>query len=356
MKDQRLLVLSLRDHPSSRLRIGQYLPMLREDGFAVEEMSFVSPKVGLSDLRRIAKALNRTDVVFVQRIAYIPLNRLLRASKVRVVYDVDDALHLVRPAQLVPTRSPKTPKDRLVVKYREIARGSRYYGSRKRAIDQIASFADVVIVGNEFLREQLALRSGNPVVLPTCVMVDSDRVRRHQDRSPIRIGWIGLQDNLRELEPLEPALRALGDQLRGNVLLSIVSSRHYNTTAIPTEFIPWGLNTESASTLRFDIGIMPLANTPFAKGKCAFKAIHCMSFGLPVVVSPVGMNTQVVDHEVSGFFASTTREWTESLRALTGDAGLRARMGRQALVKVQEAYSADVGYRTLRGVLGSSDG
>jgi glycosyltransferase involved in cell wall biosynthesis len=289
--------------------------------------------------------------VFVQRIGYIPLNLLLRASSAHVVYDVDDALHFLRPTQIRSTVSPRTLRERLVVRYRQVARGNKYYGSRKRAIDQITSTADVVIVGNAYLRDQLARRSRSVVVLPTCVPADPARIKAHEDNTPIRIGWIGMRDNLRELEALDAAFRALRHRFGSKVLLSVVSSRPYQTPAIDTEFTPWSLETEAESLLRCDIGIMPLADNLYASGKCAFKAIQCMSFGLPVVVSPVGMNTAAVDEGVNGFFASTPHEWTERLSELIASPALRSRMGQRAFEKVKRAYSTQVGYEAVHRAL-----
>ena len=116
--------------------------------------------------------------------------------------------------------------------------------------------------------------------------------------SPVRIGWIGTRNNLRELDALEPAFRALSARFGGDVLLSVVSSRPYETSAIAVESIPWSLATERESVRRFDVGIMPLADDLFARGKCSFKAIQCMAEGIPVVVSPVGMNVEVVQDGV----------------------------------------------------------
>jgi glycosyltransferase involved in cell wall biosynthesis len=188
-------------------------------------------------------------------------------------------------------------------------------------------------------------------VLPTCVSADPERIKAHDDRTPIRIGWIGMRDNLRELEALDPAFRALRDRFESDVLLSVVSSRPYQTSAIDTEFAPWSLETEAESLLRCDIGIMPLADNLYASGKCAFKAIQCMSFGLPVVVSPVGMNTAAVDEGVNGYFASTPDEWTERLSELIVSPALRAQMGKHAFEKVQREYSTEVGYEAVRRAL-----
>jgi glycosyltransferase involved in cell wall biosynthesis len=240
------------------------------------------------------------------------------------------------------------------VKYRQAARGSRYYGSRKRPIEQLVSRADVLIVGNTFLRDQLASQAGGAVVLPTCVEVRATRIKAHLSPSPVRIGWIGLQDNLRELDALEPAFRALQRRFKDDALLSVVSSRPYETSAIATEFVPWSLETEAESLLHFDIGIMPLADSLFARGKCAFKAIQCMSFGLPVVASPVGMNSEVVNEGTNGYLARSTDEWSDRLSRLIVSPSLRSELGAAAFETIRDSYSTEQAMPIIRDALRST--
>jgi glycosyltransferase involved in cell wall biosynthesis len=345
-----LLVITLEGHPSSRLRIGQYIPALRSEGVDVEIFEVPSPRIPVSTLARIGGAVRESDAVFVQRIAYAPLNALLRASGVRVIYDVDDAIHLIRPVQLEATRSPRSIRERLTVRHRELIRGSRYFGSRKRPFDQIAGFADVVIVGNKYLRSFTTGSRSEPIVLPTCVAA-ADEPKKHGGASPIRIGWIGTRNNLADLDALEPAFRALSERFGGEVLLSVVSSRPYVTSAIAVESVRWSLETERESVRRFDVGIMPLADDLFARGKCSFKAIQCMAEGIPVVVSSVGMNVEVVRDGVNGYLAGDSQGWIEYLTALIQDPDLRQRLGLEALATVRRSYSYGMGLRTLRRLI-----
>ena len=292
--------------------------------------------------------------MFVQRIAYVPLNVLLRTSRARVIYDVDDAIHLIRPVQLEATRSPRSLRDRLTVRHRELFRGSRYHGSRKRAFDQIAGFADVVIVGNQYLRSFVTRSRSEPIVLPTCAAA-ADEPKKHGRASPVRIGWIGTRNNLRELDALEPAFRALSQRFGGEVLLSVVSSRPYETSAIAVEAIPWSLATERESVRRFDVGIMPLADDLFARGKCSFKAIQCMGEGIPMVVSPVGMNRR--GHPAMESTASSTSgtdEWIDHLSALIESADLRSRLGAEALDTVRGRTRTIGALETLRAAIGGT--
>jgi glycosyltransferase involved in cell wall biosynthesis len=348
---RQLLVLALAGHPSSRLRIGQYLPALGQMGFDIDVIELPSPRPPAKALARIAAALRRADVVFVQRAASIPLNLLLQRASARIVYDVDDALHVIRPHQLEEAQRPSSLQSRLRVKYRELARGSRYYGSRKRSIDDLMRMCDVMIVGNTFLQDELASGARNAIVLPTCVQVHPGRRKIHSDTRPVKIGWIGTRNNLPQLDGLDGAFRELAHRYGEEVMLTVVCSAPYETPAIRTEFIPWHVDTETNSVLTFDIGIMPLADDLFARGKCSFKAIQCMALGIPVVVSPVGMNRQVVQDRANGFFAETNRDWVDHLSALIRDVDLRSRLGAEARRTISRSYSYERAIESLRLIL-----
>lgn len=111
---------------------------------------------------------------------------------------------------------------------------------------------------------------------------------------------------------------------------------------LPMESIAWSEQTEAASIASFDIGIMPLVDEPFERGKCGYKLIQYMACGLPVVASPVGVNCQIVEHGVNGFLAETPAEWEDALRTLAADPGLRMRMGRAGRQKVEAQYAIQV--------------
>jgi hypothetical protein len=271
-----------------------------------------------------------------------------------VIYDVDDALHFVRRSQLAWTSRPRTLRERAVVRYRQLVRGSRYHGSRFNALRQIVGLADATIFGNSFLVDQLGHWAQRIVTLPTCVPVEARPPKVHSQDLPIRIGWIGTGDNLPELDLIEQPLARLAQRFGDGVVLTVVSSRPYDTSAIQTEFDSWSLQTERASVLNFDIGIMPLADTPYTRGKCAFKAVQCMAQALPVVVSPVGLNADLVRDGINGFLANSSDMWLARLSELIQDLGLRTRLGQAAFEDVRAGYSTNFALPVLRDAIGLS--
>jgi glycosyltransferase involved in cell wall biosynthesis len=347
---RRLLVVA-QTGASGRLRILQYLPRLEDAGYRFDVIALEWPAPKAHELARIARAAAAADLVFVQRIASVPLALALRATRRPVVYDIDDALHFVRLGQLAATEHPVTIRDRIRVRYRKALRGSRYYTSRKRAVAEMIRGAATTIVGNEFLRAELT-RDGQRVVrLPTCIPVDPGRQKVHDDHAPVRIGWIGSQGNVGELEMLEPVFASLRDRYGDRLRLTVVTAEPYRSREIQTDFIPWSLDTEAESVLAFDIGVMPVSDTLHARGKCSFKAIQCMSVGVPVVASPVGMNTEVVEHGVNGLLAETAGEWVDALTALIDDAATRAVLGSAGFETVRARFSSAVGFDALLAVI-----
>ena len=111
---------------------------------------------------------------------------------------------------------------------------------------------------------------------------------------------------------------------------------------LPMESIAWSEDTEVTSIKRFDIGIMPLVDKPFERGKCGYKLIQYMACDLPVVASPVGVNCQLVEHGVNGFLAETLEEWEQALQTLLADANLREQMGQAGREKIEREYCIQV--------------
>jgi glycosyltransferase involved in cell wall biosynthesis len=105
--------------------------------------------------------------------------------------------------------------------------------------------------------------------------------------------------------------------------------------------VPWSLEAEGDEVLTFDIGLMPLQDDPFSRGKCAFKAVFCMSRGVPVVASPVGANSELIAHGENGYLASNTAEWVDYLSGLVEDATLRAQLGHRARETIEAGFSAE---------------
>jgi hypothetical protein len=255
-------------------------------------------------VRRIA---GDYDALLVQRGLY-PLGPGAIAAAVerfdgRVVYDLDDAVFELRP-----------PLD-------EKGWAARWLWGPQQA-RRLLRRADAVVVSTPTLAEMLPPGTVEPVVLPTVPDPARYAVVRHDDRHPVLVGWAGTVEGLRYLEPLTGVFARLARD--GVAELSVVSSHPW---AGPGRFTPWRRERASALFGDFAIGIMPLADTPYARAKAGFKLLEYMAAGLPVVASPVGVNTELVERSGAGILAGDEREWEAALRELAGSAELRRELG-----------------------------
>lgn len=209
---------------------------------------------------------------------------------------------------------------------------------------RLARLCDHVICGNDFLAEQFSRWNPSISKLPT--PVDIHRFCPGKAPSPERltIGWMGLHSNLVSLYHIEDALHEVLRRHR-NAVLRIVSGeapRFRNLPADQVEYIRWTRENEAPTMQEMTIGIMPLEDTVFARGKCSYKMLLYMACALPVVVSPVGMNAEVLKKGEVGFGARTNFDWIESLNALLESAELRTKMGATGRKVVVENYSVEV--------------
>lgn len=200
--------------------------------------------------------------------------------------------------------------------------------------------AQLVTVGNSYLADY-ARRVGARRVEIVPTVVDLERYSRGQEVGsgvrPFTIGWIGSPATTKYLRSIAPALRAVVNQ--HGVRVHLVGSGPIAVEGIDAEVLPWAEETEFADIRRFDVGIMPLPDEPWARGKCGLKLIQYMACGLPVVASPVGANREIVEHGVNGFLAETQEEWVQALSLLMSDSSLRRRMGDAGRSKVEAHYS-----------------
>jgi glycosyltransferase involved in cell wall biosynthesis len=207
-----------------------------------------------------------------------------------------------------------------------------------RKIADLMRFAKVVIVGNSYLAEY-AHRSGaqRVVIIPTAVDLTRYTLRaRSIPSSVFTVGWIGSPSTAPYLKIVASALSEVC--LAGLIRIRLIGSGHVDLPGVPLEIIDWREETEVEEICHFDVGIMPLPNDSWARGKCGLKLIQYMACGLPVVASPIGVNTQIVDHGHNGYLASTTREWVSALLSLRVNAELRYRMGVAGRCRVEEMY------------------
>lgn len=209
-------------------------------------------------------------------------------------------------------------------------------------IATVMRIAHTVVAGNAYLADY-ARRAGalRMVIIPTVIDLASYPLKPKVDLGDIfTIGWIGSPSTAHYLQALAPALAAVCQGGRARVCL--VGSGPIYLPGVPTEVIAWSEHAEVDEIRRFDVGIMPLPDEPWARGKCGFKLIQYMACGLPVVASPVGVNQTIVQHGVNGYLASTTAEWVEALQMLMQQFELRQAMGHAGRLRVEQEFCLQV--------------
>jgi glycosyltransferase involved in cell wall biosynthesis len=321
-----------RNQPSTRYRVHQYLEGLSYDGFDVEV--FLSGGLTLGRRYELLKRARAADVVYVQKKlfnrAFLPL--LARANP-NLLYDFDDAGFAVEPWETKP---------------RGMAPGSPPTIKRLNAV---LKRARGVVAGNEFLASYASQYNGAVHVLPT--PVDTGGASPADAGGAVgtgRIGWLGTSKNLFYLKRIGPALggirRAFPD-----ARLSVLSNAEADIDGITVENVPWSPQREAEWLRSIDVGIMPLENDDWSRGKCAFKLLQYMAAGLPTVSSPVGMNAEVIEDGVNGMLAATEEQWSRKIVSLLESPGLRKEMGAKARRTVEQKYSLEVCRRRMEEIL-----
>jgi len=198
--------------------------------------------------------------------------------------------------------------------------------------------ASTVVAGNEYLAAY-AERSGarRVEILPT--VVDTSRYEAVDGRQADRftIGWIGTPKTQHYLRLVADALDVAYRELHARIVL--IGAAGVPIINTPTEVRPWTESTEANDLKALDVGIMPLVNSPWELGKCGYKLIQYMACGKPVVASPVGVNSKLVEHGTNGFLASTTEEWVHAFRSLRTNPDRASEMGKAGRIKVERSCS-----------------
>ena len=331
---------------SARQRFHQYAPFLRAEGFELLPRPLLddeylerlykggrrnSRHVAARYFDRLAWLLSQRDVDLIwlhcELFPFLPglAERMARWPGKPVVFDYDDAIF----HNYDHHRSPLV-RALLGQKLRSTIGGAR-----------------LVIAGNAYLADYARPICSNVSIVPT--VVDTD-IYRTASAAPdtvgltgsnLRIGWIGTPSTWSEylsglLPTLMPTLLSL------DARLAIMGAGRHAIAQPWLDLHDWSEDAEVPFLQSLDIGIMPLTDTPWARGKCGYKLIQYMACGLPVIASPVGVNREIVAHGVNGFLAETPAEWEGALRLLAGDPGLRRRMGAAGRRKAEAEYSLQV--------------
>jgi glycosyltransferase involved in cell wall biosynthesis len=220
-------------------------------------------------------------------------------------------------------------------------------------IDNLMHHAKMVIVGNEYLAQR-AIKAGAQKVarLPSVVDVKQYTTKDTLSNSVFKIGWIGSPVTASYLDLIRDGIGALSREVDVQLVLigaGAIAPFHN----IPMEILPWSEDLERKISQKFDVGIMPLVDGPFERGKCGYKLIQYMASALPVVASPVGVNQQIVEPHVNGYLAASSTEWLVALRELRDDIRKRKTMGQAGRQKAEQMYNLQVTAPKLLSLLSS---
>lgn len=323
--------------PSSRYRIFQYLPWFEASGFQVAVKPLFRAayfhmlgwtygwqrmigRAVYATWRFLVRALDvvssgKADLIVVEGplfpYAGVMVERWL-AKRTPLIVELDDAIYL-------------TP-------------------GQEKVIPALLELSAGAIMGNETLATYARAFARNVHVIPT--VVDTTRFTpkengpasvERSDTAVLRIVWMGLDYNLPHLTWLTPVLKRL--QAEYHVQVRVVCGTAPRWDGVEIEYCRWSYETEVDLLRGSDIGIMPLQDTEWSKGKCGLKLLQYMSVGLPVVASPIGVNCQILRDGVNGFLASTEDEWYSALATLCRHGDVRERVGKEARRTVIDEYS-----------------
>ena len=344
-----LVPYPLHESPSQRFRFEQYFDVLETKEYRYTIQSFLNIdnwKLFYSSGKILSKCLALLigfskrviaickspmyDFVFIHR-EVTPIGPpifewiLVKVFGKKIIYDFDDAIWMTdRPEESAVFRTLKW----------------------RSKVSSICRWAFKISCGNDFLCG-FAMTFNNSVNYnPTTI--DTTRLHNRQlfkatspEPTKITIGWTGSHSTLKYLNEIDNVLHRILQDFTDVEFLVIADKKPTLQYVDSVRFVPWSLETEINDLLRLDIGIMPLPDDLWSKGKCGFKALQYMALEIPAIASPVGVNSRIIDHGVNGFLCSTPEEWDYAIRKLIQDPNLRKKIGARGRKTVVENYSVN---------------
>jgi glycosyltransferase involved in cell wall biosynthesis len=315
----RIIFLTHSSNQGHRFRVEQYFPYLIAHRV---EPKWQPLSGSWKDRLILYRQLPFFDVVCIQRRLLSPFEFYwIRKKSSKVLFDLDDA---------VMYRSSSSPRPHSLsrwLKFKWMVKGS-----------------DVVTVGNQFLKNEVLKvdREKKVFIIPTSIDTDLYQQKKKISHSEeIILGWIGTKGNLKYLKKLEPVFKAIRQKFP-KVKLKIVSNDFYNSSHLPIIKKFWKLEDENVDLISFDIGLMPLKDDLWSRGKCGLKIVQYLSVGVPVVCTPVGINSDIIKDGENGFWATNEEEWVSRLSTLIQNPELRHQLGLKGIKTVEREYSLAV--------------
>ncbi|MBC2693921.1 MAG: glycosyltransferase [Desulfobacteraceae bacterium] len=324
MKDKQILFISKGENSAStRYRALAYFELLSSNGWKPLHITAhgIFPCIKLLGMAKHAKV-----VVILRKTFNLSFLRLLRLWSKNLVFDLDDAVFC---------RSNGEPSK-----------------SRQMRFEKVTSICEQVWAGNLYLADRARQYNEAVKILPTSLdyrkyLLEVEKSQEHFD-----LVWIGSRSTRKYLKECLPALESLSENIP-DLRLKIVADFDLPTKRLKTVAIPWSDEVEAEALASAQVGIAPMSDDPWTKGKCGLKVLQYMAAGLPVVSSPAGVNREIVQEGITGFLAENPDDWRKSIDILFRDPVLRNSMGKAGQQRVINHFSVDTTFRKMSESLNS---
>lgn len=330
--------------PSQRYRFEQYLPYLRQQGFEFTFSALLNEKddsifysdgnlaakifiliktvfIRLKDVKRFKSY----QILFIQREAHFLgtsyFEKKAFRSGAHVIFDFDDSIWLA-------DTSPGNQK------WEWIKRPGKFYKN--------LAYAHTVLAGNNYLLQKALTVNTNSLLVPTTIDT-AVHVPMHEMRhkTAVCIGWSGSISTVKHFELLISVLKEIKKEFGSAVSFKVIANNRYSHPELALESVTWTEASEVKELNSLDIGLMPLQDDEWARGKCGLKGLSYMACEIPVIMSHVGVNPEIIESGTNGFLAKNDAEWLQHLRELINNKELRMRLGKKGRETVVEKYSLE---------------
>jgi glycosyltransferase involved in cell wall biosynthesis len=326
-------------NPCQRFRFEQYLKFFEANGFETSLSSIITKEqdqffyqsghyikklfVLIQGARKRFSDINKvrqSDIIFLQREAFMTsstfFEKRFKKTGTKFIFDFDDAIWL--PNVSDANKNLEWLKD-----------------SKKTS--KIIQLADAVIVGNNYLADYAKQFNPNVFIIPTTVEtnINYDKPKN----ATLCVGWSGSTSTIKHFELAIPVLSKIREKYGNKVRFKVIGQHIYNHDELDIEFVNWSEETEIKELSEIDIGIMPLPDDEWAKGKCGLKGLQFMALEIPVVMAAVGVNKTIIKDGENGFLALSEKEWVDKISFLIENEDLRNKIGAEGRKTVVQNYS-----------------
>lgn len=328
--------------PSQRFRFEQYLDFLNKNNFSTLHFFLVSESDDkilynkrnffaksflifkyILKLNKLCRSIHNYDICYVQRESIFIWTHYFEkkiAKKTKLVFDFDDSIWL-----------------------ENVSNANKLFKWLKNPnkTKKIISFSDLIFSGNEYLSNYASRFNKNTVIIPTTIDTEMYQNNFNNNNNKIIIGWSGSITTIQHFEYALPFLKKIFHKYKNTIEIKVIGDGSYVNENLKIKALPWCKETEIKDLCSFDIGIMPLPNNEWAKGKCGLKGLQYMALGIPAILSAVGVNNDIIDDGKNGFLAKNNDEFESKLELLINSKKLRLQLGENGKKTVEEKYSVN---------------